>query len=164
MNRSARRVLLRLFLLALPLVVLTLFATSLLTNSSVDSVHNHNALTFASEGKQISLISRAPLETRLELLSFFYLELPALIFLWWNGWLFFIYTYSPWIFVISTRLSSTNSAPSTRWTPVDVKKIVQYVNAIVVFNNNLWSGWGFHVLTFLVVYARISPFISCFFF
>lgn len=78
MNRSARRVLLRLFLLALPLVVLTLFATSLLTNSNVDSVHNHNALTFASEGKQISLISRAPppLETRLELLSFFLSRTP----------------------------------------------------------------------------------------
>lgn len=76
MNRSARRVLLRLFLLAIPLVVLTLFATSLLTNSNVDSVHNHNALTFASEGKQISLISRAPLETRLELLSFFLSRTP----------------------------------------------------------------------------------------
>ncbi|XP_046455574.1 chondroitin sulfate N-acetylgalactosaminyltransferase 1-like [Daphnia pulex] len=49
MNRSVRRVLLRLFLLALPLVVLTLFATSLLSSSSnADSVHNTAALTFAS--------------------------------------------------------------------------------------------------------------------
>lgn len=51
MNRSARRVLLRLFLLALPLVVLTFVAVSLLS-SNVDSLHSHNALTFASKGKR----------------------------------------------------------------------------------------------------------------
>jgi hypothetical protein len=102
MNRSARRVLLRLFLLALPLVVLTLFATSLLTNSNVDSVHNHNALTFASEGKQISLISRAPPPLRLDssYSRFFYPELPELSYILMVKWLtlFHIYTYSSWIF------------------------------------------------------------------
>ncbi|KAK4013046.1 hypothetical protein OUZ56_025290 [Daphnia magna] len=64
MNRSARRVLLRLFLLALPLVVLTFVAVSLLS-SNVDSLHSHNALTFASKviqpcGSQLPLEIVAP--------------------------------------------------------------------------------------------------------
>ncbi|XP_032796448.2 chondroitin sulfate N-acetylgalactosaminyltransferase 1 [Daphnia magna] len=66
MNRSARRVLLRLFLLALPLVVLTFVAVSLLS-SNVDSLHSHNALTFASKviqpcGSQLPLEIVAPTE------------------------------------------------------------------------------------------------------
>lgn len=122
MNRSARRVLLRLFLLALPLVVLTLFATSLLSSSSssnADSVHNTAALTFASEGKRY-LSFQEPLST---------LEnpttrvTPSSLSGWMDGWMEFflllfydLYNILLDVGFLLSRLVFRARTAQTRWT------------------------------------------------
>lgn len=149
MNRSARRVLLRLFLLALPLVVLTLFATSLLSSSSsnADSVHNTAALTFASEGKRY-LSFQEPLST---------LEnpttrvTPSSLSGWLDGWMefFLLLLYDLYnilldvgFLFISTRLSSTNGTDSLNLLLLHRSRSSNR-DAILLYPP---SGWGFDLL------------------